>query len=81
MDLLIIMGNWNNMMGSNVLFSKYIIEKKVDMITIIMEYYHQIDRCMVLVDISKYGLMKMDMILDSITKGNLKKIKNVDKDI
>jgi len=59
--------------------SRCIIEKKVKMIAITMEYYHQMDRWMVLVDIWKYGLI--NIVLDSITVGDLKKIKKMDKDI
>ena len=48
----------------------------LNMIAITMEYYHQMEKWMELANISKYGMiMSMNLIMDSITKGNLKKVK------
>jgi len=67
------------MIRSNMICGRYIIEKKVNMIAITMEHYQEMERWMELVDISKYGSMKMGMIVDSITVGDLKKVKKKDR--
>jgi len=69
------------MMITDMLFSRCISKRKMDIIAIIVGCCHRTDRWMGLVSICRYILVMRSIILDGITKGSLKKVGGMDKDI